>query len=65
MADGGYIFDEDLDQEFLDYEKYSYFCSLGSNDEAFGLTMKAFKINDEELKKIIDKYNKDDNTNNE
>lgn len=62
MADGGYIFDEDLDQEFLDWEKYSYFCTMGSDKDAFSLTTKAFKISDDELNRIINKYKDGSNT---
>lgn len=62
MADGGYIFDEDLDQNFLEWEKFSYFCTMGEDDTAFALTTKAFRISDDELKQIIDKYKDKDDT---
>lgn len=62
MADGGYIFDEDLDQDFLEWEKFSYFCTMGADKDAFILTTKAFKISDDELKRIIDKYKDKDGT---
>ncbi len=56
MADGGYIFDEELSPEFNEREKYDNYQLLGSNEEAFALTVKNFKITDEELQRIIDKY---------
>lgn len=53
MGDGGYIFDEDLSPEFLEYEKYSYFKTLGGGQKAFDLTVRVFKIDKETLLNII------------
>lgn len=61
MADGGYIYDEDLSEDFLEWENFSHFRTLGADEAAFVLTTKAFKISDDELKRIIEKCdNKDD-----
>lgn len=55
MGDGGYIFDEDLNPEFLEFEKISFFQSLGSDQEAFDRTMQVFNVDKETLMKIIEK----------
>lgn len=54
MGDGGYIFDEELSPDFLEFEKFSFFQELGSDQKAFELTMNTFKINKEALLKIIE-----------
>lgn len=56
MADGGYIFDEELDQNFLDWEKYNYFCLMGANEEAFRITTNVYELSDEKLTEIIERY---------
>lgn len=60
MADGGYILDEDFSPEFVEYEKYSYFCKLkGNNTEsskALLLTSKVFKTSPDVIQEIIKKY---------
>lgn len=53
MGDGGYIFDEDLSPEFLEYEKYSYFKTMGGDHSAFNTTLRIFKIDKETLLNII------------
>lgn len=55
MGDGGYIFDEDLSPEFLEFEKFSFFQTLGSDQEAFDKTLKTFNIDKETLQTIITK----------
>ncbi len=56
MGDGGYISDEELSPEFLEFEKYMSFINFGSTNEAFDITKNTFEISDEELKRIIKKY---------
>ncbi len=53
MGDGGYIFDEELSPEFLEYQKFRHFTLLGGDQKAFDSTMQTFKIDSDTLHAII------------
>lgn len=56
MGDGGYIFDDELSPEFLEFQKFDYWRLLGKGDFAMKLIIKNFDLTEEELKRIIEKY---------
>ncbi len=55
-GDGGHIFDEEHDSDFLEWEKYDYFKTLGGGAEARKLTAQVFEITEDEILAIIKKY---------